>query len=217
MAATMKTVALFGGTFDPVHTGHLTIAKELKQVLNADELRLIPCAVPPHRPQPHATPTQRLAMLQLALRDNNDLTVDARELQREGPSYTVDTVNSLRQDFGEQCSLILCMGTDAFCKLDSWHQWQDLMALCHIVVAQRPDYSLALNPDLQSFLEQHQINQTEKLNSQPCGAIFLAKLSEIPVSSTAVREALGAGNLDPDALPLSVSHYIKEKHLYRDS
>lgn len=210
-----KSVAIFGGTFDPVHNGHIKIACELKKLLDVDELRLVPSLLPPHRNQPRASEQQRLTMLQLATRDT-DLVIDERELQRKGTSYTVDTLRSLRGELGPDVTLVLCMGTDAFCALDSWHHWQEILTLAHIAVAKRADCDLNLNKAMSKLLTEHKVKSPEHLLQQPGGKIYLAELSQVPLSSTQVREALMAGNLSADALPLSVQQYIEEQQLYRD-
>ena len=130
-------IGIFGGTFDPIHYGHLRPASEIRRTLNLDALYLVPAANPPHRPSPVATPAQRLTMLELALTEFPELQVDDRELQRGGISYTVDTLRSYRSQY-PQAALALLVGTDAFDGIETWHQWQQLPELAHIVVMQRP-------------------------------------------------------------------------------
>ena len=138
----MRRVGLLGGTFDPVHFGHLRSAVEVCEQLQLDELRLIPSARPPHRGMPGATAAQRLRMVELALGQGGGLQVDDRELQRERPSYTVETLESLRQELGSDVALFMVLGWDAFCGLPSWHRWESLLELANLVVLQRPDYDL---------------------------------------------------------------------------
>jgi len=125
----MSALALLGGTFDPVHVGHLRAAIEAREALRADEIRLLPCAVPPHREQPAVGPEQRLQMLQAAIAGIPGLRADARELQRSGPSYTYDTLISLRAEIGEQRPLVLVLGADAFAGLPTWHRWREINRL----------------------------------------------------------------------------------------
>ncbi len=130
-------IGLFGGTFDPIHYGHLRPLWEVKEALKFDQLRLIPSFIPPHRGKPGASAKQRLEMLRLAVADVPDYEVDERELQRGGPSYTVETLQSLRNELGDQ-PLCWVMGLDAFLGLASWYQWRRITELAHIVVTQRP-------------------------------------------------------------------------------
>ena len=135
-----RRIGLLGGTFNPVHNGHLRSAVEVRERLALDELRLVPSARPPHRAAPEVTAEQRLAMVQLALAGSDELQVDARELQRSSPSWTVDTLASLRAELGPQAVVFFILGWDAFCGLPGWHRWQELLELAHLVVLQRPDF-----------------------------------------------------------------------------
>ncbi|MGB1244656.1 MAG: nicotinate-nucleotide adenylyltransferase, partial [Porticoccaceae bacterium] len=132
-------VALFGGTFNPVHTGHLRIATELAEMLQVSCMRMLPCAFPPHRGAPQASALQRLAMLRAALAHQSLLVADDLELQRAEPSYSIDTLIQVRQQIGPDQPLFFCIGMDALAKLDSWQRWQELLDHCHIVVSSRPD------------------------------------------------------------------------------
>src|SRR5690606_3192129 len=130
---------ILGGTFDPVHIGHLRGALEVAEMFGLDELRLIPNARPPHRDTPSCSAQDRLAMVRLAVQDLPPLLVDARELEREKPSYTIDTLISLRAELAPTDQLLLLVGWDAFCGLPTWHRWEELLDYCHILVMQRPD------------------------------------------------------------------------------
>lgn len=150
----MKKIGLFGGTFDPVHLGHLAMAQELQQTLQLDQMRLLPCHLPPHRPQPVASGRQRAAMVRLTIAADvnaNALSCDERELARDGLSYTIDTLIDLREELEHESgksakesnakvSLILCMGMDSFNSLPSWHRWRELLNYAHIAVVARPGY-----------------------------------------------------------------------------
>lgn len=222
-----KTVAIFGGTFDPVHNGHLTTAAELQHALNVDEMRLLPCAVPAHRPQPIANPQQRQAMLQLAIDNNNlffsnsDYFIDNRELLRQSengghPSYTIDTLKSLRDELGNNVSLILCMGSDAFASLPTWQDWNHLLDYAHIVVAKRPDSPAIIEPALLTLLTENRTNIAENLTSKPAGLLHQIELSQVPLSSTLLRTAFKTGKLPPNALPCAVKQYIETQGLYHE-
>ena len=134
-----KRIGLFGGTFDPVHIGHLRGALEVAELMGFDELRLIPSARPPHRETPQVSAADRLEMVQRAVADLPPLVVDDRELKRDRPSWTIDTLESLHAELGADDSLYLLLGWDAFCGLPGWHRWEELLEHCHILVLQRPD------------------------------------------------------------------------------
>src|SRR5579885_3221529 len=134
-----RPLAILGGTFDPVHLGHLRAAWEAGEALDA-EVRLIPTNVPPHRPAPVANAQQRAAILRAALTGQDRLKLDTRELDRAGPSYTFDTLTSLREEIGAQRALVVLLGADAFAGLPSWHRWRELLDLAHIAVLTRPGH-----------------------------------------------------------------------------
>ncbi len=161
-------IGILGGTFDPIHHGHLRCAQELLQDLPLDEVRLVPCRIPPHRDTPQASAEQRLRMLKAALDGAPGLTVDDRELSREGPSYTVDTLHSLRAEFGAT-PLCLIVGMDAFNGLDRWHRWQELIGLAHIVVAHRPGWLPPQAGAVAELLSSHAIQSATELRARPAG------------------------------------------------
>lgn len=218
--AGMGAVGLFGGTFDPVHFGHLRPALECLEALGLSELRLIPAAVPPHRAAPVAKPEQRLAMLRLAVADQPGFVVDGRELQRPGPSYTVDTLRELRAELGPQRPLCLLLGTDAFLGLSTWHRWEELPALAHLVVMHRPGFpreALAERADepVRALLAPRQRAQAADLHAQPAGGIWLQAVTALDISATAIRHTIAAGASARYLLPDAVWRYIEENGLYR--
>jgi len=209
-----RSIGIFGGTFDPVHKGHITLAQDLKNHLRLDEMYLVPCRLPPHRALPMASDDDRLQMLRLAT-VNTTLQVDERELKREGPSYTVDTLHALRNDYGTDCVIVLCMGMDAFTSLPTWHRWQDIPGLAHIAVVGRADHVMPLDSAIVNLLKQRQTTTPDDLAKQPAGKIYLTQLSQIPVSSTSIRQILATNirqvipALDPNVLA-----FIQQKGLY---
>lgn len=207
----MKVIGIFGGTFDPVHNGHLQMAVEAKQSLSLDEVRLIPCHQPPHRDMPTLTSLQRLHLLSLAIREYEGLVVDDRELQQDQTSYTIKTLHLLREEFGDQASLVLMMGADAFSGLDTWYQWQSLRELAHIVVMSRPDSPLPTNETLLSWMQEP--DESNIVHDQPAGGLILLTQSLLPISSTQVRAELKKGK-GSQQIPESVARYIKEQRLY---
>lgn len=211
----MQTLGIFGGTFDPVHIGHLRMALELKQQLHLDEMRLLPCHKPPHREQPQVSSQQRLQMLQLALQDCPELRCDDRELRRDKTSYTYHSLQELRAEFGDETSLVLCMGEDAFAGLSSWYCWQQLIELAHIVVVARPGWSLADQGEVRHFLDKHH-GQVADIHHQTAGKIILQTLRLIPVSATEIRQQIARGESAQFLLPDAVWKYIRKNKLYSD-
>ena len=209
----LRAIGIFGGTFDPVHRGHITLALELQNHLQLDVMFLMPCRVPPHRAQPSASDDYRLQMLQLATA-NTGLQIDARELTREGPSYTVDSLKALRRDYGTDCAIVLCMGMDAFTAFTTWHDWQQIPQLAHIAVVQRPDVTFTPDRNISDLLNRYATTVAADLTRQPAGKIYLTQLSQIPVSSTAIRQMLATGQTIP-ALHPDVYEFIQRKGLYR--
>lgn len=200
---TPRPLAIFGGTFDPVHIGHLRAAWEASEALDA-EVRMVPAKIPPHRPQPVAGAAERAAMLQAALAGQTRLVCDLRELEREGPSYTVDTLESLRAEIGAQRPLVLLIGADAFAGLSGWHRWRELFGLAHICVLTRPAQIPAMPDALAREVAARQAAQVSDLLAQPAGRVLDMVVSALGISATRIRALLAAGRaprwLVPQAL-----------------
>ena len=207
-------IGVLGGTFDPIHFGHLRLALELKQSLGLSQMRLMPCHRPVHRGEPQVSSAQRAEMIRLALLDCPELTLDERELRRDTPSYTFDTLRSLRAELGAEVSLIWAMGTDAFAALDSWNRWQELLDYTHLVVIERPGFSLPDAGPVARLLQQHRA-PTSALDELPAGAIVLPSLRLLDISATGIRAQLAAGESAQFLLPESVRRYILAEGLYR--
>lgn len=195
----MNALAIFGGTFDPIHLGHLCVAWEASELLDA-EVRIMPSGTPPHRPPPIASAAQRLAMLQVALRDQSRLTLDARELQRSGPSYTVDTMIELRVEQGER-PIVLLLGADAFAGLPDWHGWRQLFELAHIGVLSRPGEQLQLPAELQQAISSRRVSVPAALSTQPAGKVIELAVTAMEISATRIRELIAAGREPRYQLP----------------
>lgn len=216
-----RPVGVFGGTFDPVHFGHLRPALELLESLDLAEVRLIPCRMPPHRTAPMADPEQRLAMLELAVDDQPGLVVDRRELARPGPSYMVDTLSSLRAEVGDT-PLCLLLGLDAFLGLAGWHRWRELPDLAHIVVTHRPGWSLegagqAGAGEVLELLHQRLVAQPGDLARQPAGGVWLQPVTQLDISASTIRKLVGDGGSPRYLLPDVVWCFIRREGLYRRS
>jgi len=211
-------VAVLGGTFDPVHYGHLRLAAEVRTALALPEIRLVPAADPPHRAPPVASAGDRVAMLELALPEFPGLVLDTREIARGGKSYTVDTLAELRQE-NSAASLVLLVGADAFRGLPAWHRWRELFDLAHLVVVPRPDVPLDDLPGpLAGEWRARFTGDPRLLRSRIGGSIYLQPVTAQPVSSTAVRDALADGSAATariaGLLPAAVLAYIESKRLY---
>jgi nicotinate-nucleotide adenylyltransferase len=209
-----RPVGILGGTFDPVHYGHLRPALEVLENLGLAEIRFIPCRQPSHRGQPVASPAQRLALLQCAVAGQPGFVVDERELQRAGPSYMVDTLTSLRAERGTT-PLCLLLGTDAFAQLTTWHRWQALADLAHLIVLQRPGSLPPTAPPLLEWLAQRQPHDPAALRTQPAGMILLHAVTQLDISATRIRALLAHGQSPRYLLPEAVCAAIHEQGLYR--
>ncbi len=190
----MKPLAIFGGTFDPIHIGHLSVAWEAAELLDA-EVRLMPASVPPHRSSPTASAEQRVEMLRAALRGQSRLTLDTRELDRSGPSYTIDTLHELRQEFGER-PLVLLLGADAFAGLRSWHRWRELFDVTHIGMLNRPGVDTCISVELERAVASRRTDDPAVIGGQPAGRVIELAVTPLEVSATRIRELLAAGR-DP--------------------
>ena len=190
----MKPLAIFGGTFDPIHIGHLSVAWEAAELLGA-EVRLMPASVPPHRPAPTASPQQRVAMLLAALQGQSRLTLDARELERSGPSYTIDTLIELRAEQGDR-PLVLLLGADAFAGLPSWHRWRELFDVAHIGVLSRPGVEVVLPDELEHEVSARRTSHVIALHELAAGKLVELAVTPLEISATRIRELLAAGR-DP--------------------
>lgn len=204
-------IGIFGGTFDPVHYGHLRSALELKALFELDQVRLIPCARPSHRSQTAASAGQRLEMLALAVGNQHELVIDAQELQREGYSYTIDTLTALRRRYSQ--TLLLFIGSDAFNQLTTWHRWQELFDLAHVVVITRPD--TVLN-SLNHFFKKRLIHDKTLLKKHNAGGLFFQEITQLAISATAIRGMIALGCSPRFLLPDAVIDYITQHQLYKD-
>ena len=198
-----KPIAILGGTFDPVHNGHLRVAWEAGEALDAD-VRLMPANVPPHRPPPVASPAQRVTLLRAALAGQSRLQLDERELRRDEPSYTVETLREMRTEFGQMRPLILLIGADAFAGLPSWREWRALFGLAHIAVLTRPGHGLKLPAELDAEIAPRGAGSARDLSGSAAGRVFRLPVTPLEISASAVRALLAQGReprwLVPDSL-----------------
>jgi nicotinate-nucleotide adenylyltransferase len=206
-------IGIFGGTFDPVHYGHIKPALSVKQALHLSQLRFIPNRVPPHRDAPLLSVAQRLALLQTALQDYPEVLIDERELHREGPSYMYDTLKSLHDDFPDE-TLCLIIGMDAFLHIASWYRWRAMFELCHLVVIQRPGFEQGMiakhmAADDYRFLAERMTTDAAALTSQASGKILLKSVPQLAISSTEVRASLLHGDDISQWVPAAVYQQLR--------
>ncbi len=205
-------IGLFGGTFNPVHLGHLRPVLEVYETLSLQQVRWIPSRQPPHREQPEISVVHRLTMLQLALQDT-DFVIDERELNRDGPSYMVDTLISLRKDYPSE-SLALILGMDAFSGLSGWHRWRELLDYTHIIVCSRPQQKQNENKEISELVERCAVDDADQLQQHRHGKIYFQPVTQLAISSTQIREICKRGESPRFLVPTAVSDYINQHQLY---
>lgn len=214
-------IGILGGTFDPIHNGHLRIAQEALEQCDLAQVRFVPCGTPPHRPTPTASAKSRWEMVRLALNGHSDFLVDVREVFRTDPCYTVDTLTGLRAELGAQQSVCLILGGDAFLQLHTWHEWKRLFDLAHIVVLQRaggpPLGNAMLKADaaLQAEYQARLAPGAGALHETPNGVIFVADMPALEISSTDIRRRCADGKNVRYLAPEAVVNYINTNQLYR--
>ena len=220
-AKTIKSTGIFGGTFDPVHLGHLCLANAALAALRLDQIIWIPVGNPPHRGLPTTAPQHRLRMVELAIADNPAFSVDAGEVASAAPSYTVLTLERLRlgltQQGADDTALVCLLGADAFAGLESWYRWTDIFALAHIAIAQRPGYPFLierLSPGLQAQYRQRLLPQPQALAAAPAGAIVHFSMPPMPVAATRIRQQLALHQDVAAILPPRVAQYITQHGIY---
>jgi nicotinate-nucleotide adenylyltransferase len=210
-------IAILGGTFNPIHNGHLHLATQLQAKLNFESIRFMPAAIPALKDAPGVTAAQRAEMVDIAISEYPDFSLDTRELSRSGTSYSIDTLTLLREELGNKVSLCWLMGSDAFAHLNAWHRWQELRNYAHLVVVKRPhsDDLSDLNADIQMLRNQHETNSVEALRQQPCGKILVQEIDALDISSSMIRDKLKKHEDVSKLLPREVLHYIQQHHLYQ--
>ena len=212
-------VGILGGTFDPVHFGHLRLAQEIGEMLRLAEVRFVPSGTPPHRTAPRVTPQQRLEMVRLAIADNPLFTADGREVTRSGPGYTFDTLTELRRELGATRPLCVLLGADAFLELATWHRWHELFGLAHLIVAHRPGFPPESWParmpqPLAREYEARSLKQPLAVHLSPAGGIATQAISALDISATRIRQSLERGASPRYLLPDAVLDYIQANGLY---
>ena len=213
-------IGVLGGTFDPVHFAHLRLAEEIADGVGLSKVRLIPTGTPPHRGTPRVSAAQRMEMVRLAINGNPRLEADDREVRREGVCYTFDTLCELRAELGER-PLCLLMGSDAFSALTTWHRWEELFDLAHVVIAHRPGFSLqqltsSLPGPLRKAYMQRLVSSTGLLRRDSAGAIYVMEITALDIAATQIRGLLAGGGSAHYLVPEAVLDYIEANRLYKE-
>jgi nicotinate-nucleotide adenylyltransferase len=216
--AKISPIGIFGGTFNPIHYGHLRLAEEMLELAGLQEIRFIPTGTPPHRDMPQVSAQQRSEMVKLAIVDQPAFVLDEREVKRATKCYTVDTLRDLRIELGEQRPLCLLMGGDAFLQLHTWHEWEQLFELAHIVVGYRPGFTIeeriVTAPTALREHYQTRLCAANDLAHQPHGKIAVLAIPKLEISATLIRSRIAEQRTIRYLLPNSVADYIHQHHLY---
>ena len=212
----MSAIGIFGGTFDPIHYGHLRTALELKSMLAFETVHFVPAGNPPHRNARTTPAALRLDMVRAAIRGEPGFVADDRELERAGPSYTLDTLASFRGEFSGR-SLCLMLGMDAFLSLPEWHRWRELTSLAHIVVAHRPGWQAPTSGMLGELLRERRAASAAELAAKPAGLVHVQPVTQLEISSTDLRDSLRAGRDPKFLVPDAVREIILETECYAES
>lgn len=212
-----RPIGLLGGTFDPIHHGHLRLAEELGEQLGLDCVRFLPTGTPPHRGQPRAPAAHRLAMVKLAIADNPRFILDEHEIHKTEACYMADTLAELRAELGPDHPIVLFLGADAFAGLESWHDWRRLFGLAHFAIAERPGCHLdrAMPPALADEFSARVCHLPADLAATPAGRVCRLAITQLDISASLIRELVGQGRSARYLLPAPVLDYIQQNHLYR--
>jgi nicotinate-nucleotide adenylyltransferase len=212
-------IAIYGGTFDPVHIGHLRSALDAQALLDITELRMVPSFIPPHREQPGANALARLEMLSLAIRDLPGIVIDRREIDRSGVSYSIDTLKEIRREQLREdidLPLFFVMGQDAFALIHTWREWQSLTDFAHLVILERPRTEAPQPTDpVLEWLIGKEIKDVEEFGSRNCGQVLRVKLTQLDVSATDIRRRCHFGQAINLLVPTTVQDYIAAHKLYQ--
>lgn len=210
-------IGVYGGTFDPVHFGHLRPALEVLEAFALSELRFIPCGQPPHRETPQASPLQRLTMVESAIAGVPGFVADAREIQRSGPSYMIDTLRSMQAEQPDQ-ALCLLLGMDAFAGLHRWHDWHGIPELCNLLIMHRPEFDptqVIRHAELQQLVMEHQVHDRSQFNNSRAGKLMFYPVTQLDISSTRIREAIRQRHSVRYLLPDEVIAVIEQDSIYQ--
>lgn len=206
-------IGILGGTFDPIHFGHLRLALEAQQQLNLQEVRFIPCQQQVLKPTTKTSAEHRLEMLRLAINNQSKFIVDKREIERSTPSYSYDTLTSLRAEFPNH-PLGFIIGSDALARFSQWHRWDELIQLTHLIIAKRPNYEFTLTSEVKEYLDKYVTNDPHVLQQQTHGYIYFQEITALDISATEIRNLVQLGKSARYLLPENVLEYIEKNQLY---
>lgn len=209
-----KAIGILGGTFDPVHLGHLRMALELHDALGLAKVHVVPCFEPVHRKLPVASPEQRLAMVACAVANEPALQTDAREIRRQAPSYSIDTLAELRDEM-PNTPLCFLLGIDAFLGFPSWHRWQEIFDYAHVIVAHRPQYQLPNSGTIAELLQERLQEEVSYIQDHLAGGILFCPITSLEISASDIRKQIATGRNPRYLLPDSVYDYIKTHDTYK--
>ncbi len=208
-------IAIFGGTFDPVHLGHLNMAQQCVATFELHSLYFMPCAIPTHKAAPGISTEHRIAMLKAAITAYPKFKLDLRELQRSGPSYSLLSLQELRAE-NPDTPILFLIGMDSFNNLNKWYQWQTITRLCHIVVYQRPGQNCDVQGELKGYKQQAVTKDISLLNEKNAGHLYFLEGEQLDAASSTIRQALKKSIKKSELLPDTVSHYIEQHQLYQE-
>ncbi|MCF8158408.1 MAG: nicotinate-nucleotide adenylyltransferase [Burkholderiaceae bacterium] len=209
-------IGILGGTFNPIHNGHLHLAERLNQTLAFEAIRFMPAAIPALKGMPNVSAEHRADMVKLAIVNHPTFEIDIRELEREGPSYTIDSLIALRKELGDKVSICWLIGSDAFARLNTWHRWKDLLNHCHFVVVKRPhSEKLNWNTEVELLLEAHQTKDANSLKNSASGKVLIQEIAALDISSTQIRQHIASKTDVSNFMPRSVMKYIQQHQLYQ--
>ena len=212
---TLIRIGILGGTFDPIHIGHINPAKQVAKWLSLDKLTLLPAHIPPHKSSTSANALQRRDMVNLVCKNYNSFELDARELTRHTPSFTVETLQEIKAE-SPHSQLFFIIGMDSLLNFTSWHQWQEILTLCHLVVNSRPTYDLStMNNETKTLLKKHRATDLSEINQCESGRIFIHENQHWDVSSTQLRTQLKNQQSTHNSIPECVLNFITQEQLYR--
>lgn len=208
-------IGIFGGTFDPIHLGHVHAAKTVQSELGLDQMNLVPSFIPVHRDKPQATSEQRLAMIEMAVEGQLQCFVDNREIERQGDSYSLLTVKEYREQYPE-ANLYFILGSDAMCQFNTWYHWQEILDYVNLIVLKRPGHELVLNEELTLFFSDKTADTASDISHSSHGLMYISSEAMMLFSATEVRTALSEGQVVGNMLSENVVSYIQNHQLYEN-
>jgi nicotinate-nucleotide adenylyltransferase len=210
-----QLIGILGGTFDPIHNGHLHVATSVLKELPLDQIRLLPCYQPAFQKIPSASPEHRLIMTKLACDSLPKISVDEHEIHRQGSSFMIDTLRTLKKEQPDDY-FCLIIGQDALASFDQWHEWEQILNYCHLIVVNRPINTTEINSGLQSFIIQHKTDDFSALLNSHSGKIFFCEIPALDISATRIRTQLKQHQNVENTIPHAVIDYILKHHLYEN-